>query len=117
TGEGTVRLDILATSSGIGDTAGNALAGDFTTGEVYTRALVGNGVWIRSETGGLWSGNANWENGVVADNVGNTADFTTLEIDEDNRVHLDSPRTIGNVLFGDSDINTSASWIVDNNGD
>jgi rhamnogalacturonan endolyase len=111
-GEGTVRLDVLAASAALADTAGNAIAADFTSGQVYTRALVGDGVWLRSTSGGLWSDNVNWANGVVADTVGRLADFSTLEIDEDVFVRLDSPRTLGNLVFGDSDIGTAADWIV-----
>ena len=114
TGEGTVRLDVNA--GGILDPAGNALAAAFTSGQTYTRSLTGNGVWIRPTSGGLWSANANWQEGIVAAGAGNTGDFSTLEIEGDTVVHLDSPRTVGNLVFGDTDITSAGSWLIDNHG-
>ena len=115
-GEGTVRVDLNATGTGITDLAGNAIAGGFTTGQTFTRALLGNGVWLRTVPGGLWSANANWEGGIVAHGTGTTADFSTIEIPEDNIVHLDSPRSVTNVIFGDDDPTSAASWTIDDNG-
>lgn len=115
TGEGAVRLDVDA--GGIEDPAGNALAAAFTTGQTYTRSLTGSGVWIRATTDGLWSANSNWQEGIVAAGIGNTGDFSTLEIEDNLTVHLDSPRTLGNLLFGDTDIGSAGSWLIDNHGD
>lgn len=115
-GEGTVRIDLNASGTGISDIAGNSLSGGFTAGQIFTRQLLGNGVWTRTLPGGDWSTNANWAGGVVAHGVGTTADFSTIEIAEDNLVHLDSPRTVTNILFGDDDPTSVASWIVDHNG-
>jgi autotransporter-associated beta strand protein len=112
-GEGTLRLDLNASGTGITDIAGNALPGGFTTGQVYTRSLTGNGTWTRSDTGGVWSANANWLEGIVGAGVGSTADFSALELVEDNTVQLDTPRTLGNLVFGDTDITTAASWTID----
>jgi autotransporter-associated beta strand protein len=113
-GEGAVRLDIDA--GGIKDPAGNALAAAFTTGQTYTRSLTGNGVWIRATSDGLWSANTNWQEGIVASGIGNTGDFSTLEIEGSIAVHLDSPRTVSNLIFGDSDIASPGTWLIDNNG-
>ncbi len=117
-GEGSVRLDVNASGTGITDVAGNALNGGFTTGQVYTRSLTGNGVWTQAAAGGAWSANPNWFNGIVGSGVGNTADFSSLEVADglDLVVHLDSPRVIGNLIFGDTDIASSGNWIIDNNG-
>ncbi len=116
TGEGGVRLDVNASGTGVADVAGNALSGGFTAGQVYTRSLTGNGAWIQTNSGGLWSANPNWFNGIVGAGVGNTADFSTLEVDGDLVVRLDSPRVIGNLLFGDTDVASTGNWIIDNNG-
>ncbi|MCM3872770.1 MAG: Ig-like domain-containing protein, partial [Pyrinomonadaceae bacterium] len=115
-GEGTVRLDVNAGGTGIADVAGNPLSGGFTTGQPYTRSLTGNGIWIQNGSGGLWASNGNWLNGIIGAGVGSTADFTTLELVDDLVVNLDSPRTVGNVVFGDTDINSPGNWIVDNGG-
>jgi autotransporter-associated beta strand protein len=115
-GEGSIRLDVKASGTGITDPAGNALTAGFTAGQVFTRLLSGDGVWIRGTTSGLWSDNANWENGIVGSGVNTTADFSKIELMEDVTVHLDSPRTVGNLIFGDSDIGSAASWTVTDGG-
>ena len=106
TGEGTLRLNLNASGTGIADHAGNAIVGGFTTGQIYNRILQGNGTWTRPTSGGLWGDQANWISGIIGGGINNTADFSTLEITEDVQVHLDSPRVIGNLIFGDSDIAT-----------
>ena len=60
-----MRLDVNASGTGITDVAGNALNGGFTTGQVYTRSLTGNGIWTQAAAGGLWVANPNWFNGIV----------------------------------------------------
>ncbi|HEY9431002.1 MAG TPA: Ig-like domain-containing protein, partial [Blastocatellia bacterium] len=119
TGEGSVRLDVNASGTGITDVAGNALNGGFTTGQVYTRSLTGNGIWTQAAAGGLWGANPNWFNGIVGAGAGNTADFSTLEVTDglDLVVRLDSPRAVGNLVFGDTDVASAGNWILDNNGD
>src|SRR5262249_61218294 len=72
TGEGSVRLDVNASGAGIADIAGNALNGGFTAGQVYTRSLTGNGVWVQNASGGLWGANPNWLNGIIGAGVGAT---------------------------------------------
>lgn len=115
-GEGTVRLDVNAAGTAIADVAGNALTGGYTAGQVFTRSLTGNGTWIQNLSGGLWGANLNWFAGIVGAGVGATTDFSTLELVDDVLVRLDSPRTIGNLLFGDSDPASPGGWRVDNNG-
>ena len=73
-GEGTVRLDLNASGTGIADAAGNILTGGFTAGQVFTRLLIGNGTWLRALSGGLWSDNANWQDGIVGSGVGQHGD-------------------------------------------
>jgi autotransporter-associated beta strand protein len=73
-----------------------------------------SGTWTNSTTGGLWSDPTNWAGGVVADGFDQIADFSTLDLTADNAVHLDSPRTIGTLLFGDTA--PSNNWTLDSNG-
>jgi autotransporter-associated beta strand protein len=115
-GEGSVRLDVNAGGTGISDVAGNQLIAGFVTGQVYTRSLTGNATWIQSASGGLWSTNPNWFNGIIGAGTGNTADFATLELVDNLMVRLDSPRIIGNLVFGDTDVSSPGSWIVEDNG-
>lgn len=78
-------------------------------------ALAADGRWTGS-TGGNWSDTTKWSSAVVADGSGSTANFNTLNLTADTTVRLDGDRTLGNLLFGDADISSPASWILDNNG-
>ena len=81
-----------------------------------TTAPAASGTWTNTSSG-LWSGTTNWSGGIVADGSGNTADFSTMDITADVTNHLDSARTIGNLIFGDTVTTTNpAGWVVDNNG-
>jgi rhamnogalacturonan endolyase len=115
-GTGSMRLD-LKPGNGIVDSGGNPEP-PYHAGDSYTLVLptTGNGTWIQPASGGLWSDSANWQNAVIADGAGNTADFSTLDITSTNTVHLDSPRTLAGMIFGDKDATTPASWVIDNGG-
>ena len=110
-GSGNLRLD-LKSINGIVDSNGNPEAG-YIAGESYTLVLptIGNGTWIQPASGGLWSDPSNWLNAVIADG-GNSANFNTIDLTANNTVHLDSPRTVGSMIFGDTDATTPASWLL-----
>jgi rhamnogalacturonan endolyase len=112
-GSGVLRLD-LKPNNGIIDSGGNPEAA-YIAGESYNLVLptIGNGTWIQPLSGGLWSDPSNWLNAVIADG-GNTANFNTVDLTANNTVHLDSPRTLSSLIFGDTDPTTPASWLVDN---
>lgn len=74
-----------------------------------------SGTWTNTTSGGAWSVPGNWAGGIVADGSGSTGLFNAVNITTDNTVHLDTPRTIGNLAFGDTATNTPAGWILDNN--
>src|SRR3954469_2967898 len=63
---------------------------------------------------GLWSDTTKWTGGVIANGAGSQANFSTLNITSDSTVSLDSSRTIGRLLFGDT--TASNNWFLDNNG-
>jgi autotransporter-associated beta strand protein len=115
-GDGTVRLDLKSSGTGIVDVAGNAISGGYTAGQTYTLRLPGSGVWISDDDGQLWSNSANWENGIVASGTGATADFSSRNLNSDLTVQLDSARTVGRVVFGDIDFGTPASWTLSDQG-
>jgi autotransporter-associated beta strand protein len=77
-------------------------------------AHAADGTWTQLTSGGLWSNTANWSGGTIADGSGSTANFSTLNINPDNTVHLDSSRTLTNLVFGDT--NSTHGWILGNNG-
>jgi autotransporter-associated beta strand protein len=78
-------------------------------------ALAGtNGTWTDTTSGGFWSNPSNWSGGVVADGTDAVADFSTLDLTADNTVHLNGPRTIGTLVFGDT--TPSNDWTLDRGG-
>jgi autotransporter-associated beta strand protein len=116
-GEGAVFLSLNATGTGVTDLAGNPLPGGLPAVQIFTRVLLGDGVWARTTSGGLWGDNANWVGGIVAHGASTTANFSAIEIPEDIIVRLDAPRTVTNLIFGDDDVTSPASWMIDDNGD
>jgi fibronectin-binding autotransporter adhesin len=76
-----------------------------------------NGTWT-STVDGLWSAPGSWAGGTVADGANNTANFNTLDIQDQTGattfpavgVQLDSPRTIGHMIFGDTNAATPGAW-------
>ena len=75
-------------------------------------AMAQSGTWT-ADASGNWSDTSNWSGGTVADGSGNTADFSTIDITADRTVTLDTPRTLGNLLFGDTSTSSAAGWLVD----
>ena len=71
--------------------------------------------WTSTVTGN-WSNTSNWLGGIVADGADNIADFSTVDLLNDVTVHLDSPRTIGSLVFGDLVTTSAGGWLLDNNG-
>ena len=82
---------------------------------ILSNALAADGTWTGA-AGGAWSDPTKWLSSAVADGVGATADFNTLNPTSDATVRLDGDRTLGNLVFGDTNTSTAASWILDNNG-
>jgi autotransporter-associated beta strand protein len=77
-----------------------------------TVADAASGTWASTTNGAVWSNGSNWASG-IADGAGFTADFSTLNITADLTVNLDSARTIGNLIFGDTTV--SNNWTLANN--
>ena len=78
-----------------------------------THAWAASGTWTNT-AGGNWNlaETANWSGGTVADGADSTADFSTIDILGDRTVVLTENRTIGNMVFGDSNTATAGSWII-----
>ena len=79
-------------------------------------AHAADGTWTQTASGGSWSTTGNWSGGIVADGLGSTANFNTLDLTADNTVRLDSDRTLTSLIFGDTNTTTAAGWVLDNNG-
>ena len=116
-GDGTIRLD-RRTNSTIQDLAGNSVSSrNYTGGQSYTLRLPGSSVWSSTEADGNWSDAANWEGNLIGNGVGATADFSTRDIGDTVTVHLDGPRTVGRVAFGDADQASPGNWLLTDDGD
>lgn len=72
-----------------------------------------NGAWINT-AGGSWGVNGNWSGGTIAGGEGNTADFSSLNITANATITLDGARAIGNLVFGDTNPGSPATWILNN---
>jgi len=70
--------------------------------------------WETTTSGSLWSTSGDWNPIGPADGAGNTADFSALDIAATTTVNLDSNRTIGSLLFGDT--SGSSGWILGTTG-
>jgi autotransporter-associated beta strand protein len=62
-----------------------------------------------------WSVAADWANNTVADGAGNTATFNLLSMSSAPTVTLDTSRTIGNLVFGNSTAANGAIWTIGGN--
>ncbi len=112
-------LDLNATDQFISFHAGSTVAQIDNLSITATGAGPTNppssGTWT-STTSGPWGTTSNWLNDTLATGSGSTADFSTLNITEDTTVNLDSARTIGNLVFGDTDTTSLAGWTLTDNG-
>jgi autotransporter-associated beta strand protein len=99
-------------------TLGGASAGNYTLTQPslsLSASILNTAVWTSTAASATWGTATNWLNGLVATNLDNTADFSQVDITADTTVSLTTPMTIGNLIFGDTDTNTPASWTLDNN--
>ena len=77
-------------------------------------AIASAATWS-NPAGGPWGTAGNWLVNQVGSGSSVTADFNTLNITADTTVHLDSARTIGNLVFGDTDTASPAGWTLAGN--
>lgn len=69
---------------------------------VVTITVVGaSGVWI-ADISASWGDTNRWSSNIVATGVGETADFSTIDITADRTVTLDRSRSIGVLKFADT---------------
>lgn len=102
------------------------VAGILVVSALIGLALIGdaqaqNGTWTENINGfGNWGDTANWAGGTIADGANNTADFNTLDIVAQaapfyyTGVGLDSARTIGHMIFGDTNTASPGAWEIFN---
>ncbi len=104
-------ISVTATCSLGGAKASNYLLTQPTglSANIYETAIWNN------TAGGTWNTAGNWAESLVPNGAGISASFATLDITADTTVNLNSPRTIGNLTFGDTDSLSAAGWILANN--
>jgi len=85
----------VVTATGAGGTSGNSPEASATP------QVAGNGIWI-SAANGNWSATTNWNSEAIAAGAVSSADFSTLSLPTNLTVTLDSARTIGSLIFGDT---------------
>ncbi len=79
-------------------------------------ATFSTGAWAQTDgswnvnNGGAWSNAANWLNNTIADGATATASFD-FDITGDRSVTLDTSRTLGNLVFRDTDAGTNG-WTL-----
>lgn len=73
------------------------------------QVLAVNGTWTNT-AGGDYDTASNWALNQIASGAGFTADFSTLDIPGDVIVQKDTPLTIGNFKFGDTNTGTGGAW-------
>ena len=62
--------------------------------------------------GGSWGKAGNWLGDKMPTGHGVTVDFNTLNLTADTSVQLESARTIGDLVFGDTDTSSAAGWTL-----
>ncbi len=116
-GDGTLRLDLAASGTGIVDVAGNAIAAAaYTAGQSYTVRGTGSGVWISTDDGDVWGDSSNWDGALIAGGSSATADFSLRDLTADASLYLSAAVTLKRIVIGDLDYSTPASWTIGNAG-
>src|SRR5690349_17590865 len=85
---------------------------------VYSTQAATN-VWTQISAGnasGSWNipGNPPWDQGFIP-GAGDTANFSTLDITANSIITLDADQTIDQMIFGDTNTATAASWLFKTN--
>ena len=95
---------------------GGASAGNYTLTQPtgLSANIYASAIWI-NVLGGTWSTAANWTNNLAAAGTNVTANFSQLDFTADIQITNDTARTIGSLIFGDTDTSSAASFVMTNN--
>ncbi len=119
---GTGTFASSAVGSGIAITTNATLSGasaaNYTVVQPtgLTANILSATVWSGTAGNGLWDNGANWSGGSAPSGSGVTANFSGVNITADTTINLNAPLTIGNIVFGDTDLTSPAGWTLANNG-
>ena len=107
--------------TGIAVTSTSTLGGASATNYVLTQPtglaadIYATAIWTGTAGDTFWNTGGNWLTNVAPNGANIIADLSTLDLTANQVVNLDSARTIGTLLFGDTDTNSAASWTLANN--
>jgi autotransporter-associated beta strand protein len=93
------------------------MKGTYTTWEEWNADAVGyvfegaNGIWSNA-AGGDWTSGTNWQSGLIASGKLVIADFSTLDVSGAATVQLNGARTLGFLVFKDTNTASSGNWII-----
>jgi autotransporter-associated beta strand protein len=93
------------------------LKGTYTSYTAWDMDAVGyifegaNGIWSNA-AGGDWTSGGNWRDGLIADGKLGIADFSTLNVSGTADVQLNGSRTLGFLVFGDTNTSSSGAWAI-----
>jgi autotransporter-associated beta strand protein len=113
-------LDNIRPNLPVWDTQNTALywlKGTYTSYTNYNMSAVGyvfsgaNGIWSNI-AGGDWTSGGNWQSGLIASGKLGIADFSTLDISGTAAVQLNGSRTLGTLVFKDTNTSSSGNWVV-----
>ncbi|MES2658987.1 MAG: LamG-like jellyroll fold domain-containing protein [Verrucomicrobiota bacterium] len=76
-------------------------AKDVAVLSIVLPVIIGNGTWS-TDASGNWSDASKWTGSFPANGETHTANFSTLNIAADRTVTLDTARSIGSLVFGDT---------------
>lgn len=79
-------------------------------------SILGATVWSGAAGDTLWDTGANWTGASSPGGAGVAATFSALDLVADTTVNLASSRTIGHLVFGDTDRASPAGWVISDNG-
>ena len=78
--------------------------------------IIGANVWTGAAGDTLWNTAGNWLGGAIPNGAMAAASFAALNLTADITVNLNAARTVQNLIFGDTNLTSAASWLLANNG-
>ena len=111
-GPGT-NIPVTSTS-----TLGGAAATNYTLLQPpgLSANIIGANVWTGAAGDTLWNTAGNWLSNSIPNGSTAAASFAALNITADTTVNLNAARTVQNLIFGDTNTASAASWLLANNG-
>lgn len=83
---------------------------------LVSHADAASSTWTSTVNNSLWGTASNWNLSTIADGADSTADFSAVNLASDLTVRLNSSRTIGSLIFGNTNPTPANNWTLDNNG-